>query len=97
VAHNEYMRLATDTGLIGLVLLALAMGTWMFAAARLCRRGDTAVREFAFPALAVLISWALIAITDNAIDYYNNFSQYLGFLLAGAVVVYHDPNRSRSE
>lgn len=88
VAHNEYMRLATDTGVIGLGLLTIALGTWVFALMRMTRRGDARVREFTYPALAVIAAWALIAATDNAIDYYGNFSQYMGFLMAGAVVVY---------
>ena len=89
VAHNEYMRMATDTGIIGVLLMMFALGAWLFGLARMSRRGNAMVREYAFPALAVLVSWLLIAATDNAIDYYNNFSQYLGFLVAGAVVMYN--------
>jgi O-antigen ligase len=87
VAHNEYMRLATDTGVLGVVLFATAVVLWLLAAVRLSRRGDRSVREYAFPAAAAILAWALIAITDNAFDYYADFTQYIGFLMAGAVVM----------
>jgi O-antigen ligase len=87
VAHNEYMRLATDTGLAGVLLFATALIIWLGGMLRLIRRGDLAVREFAIPAAAGLVAWSLIAITDNAIDYYTNFTQYIGFLVGGAVVM----------
>lgn len=95
VAHNEYMRLLTDTGVLGLLFFAFAMGSWLIGAARMSRRGDSSVREFAYPAVAVVVSWILIALTDNAIDYYNNFSQYLGFLMGGAVVLFQEQQRER--
>ena len=98
VAHNEYMRMATDTGVIGLVLMMIAMLAWLIGLSRMSRRGTAEVREYSFAGLALLLAWVLIAATDNAIDYYNNFSQYLGFLVAGAVVMYNEPAvRSRSE
>jgi O-antigen ligase len=86
VAHNEYMRIATDTGTIGVVLLVAAVLTWLVAAVRLSLRGDRTVREYAFPAAASIVACAFVAATDNAIDYYSPFTQYIGFLVAGAVV-----------
>jgi len=96
VAHNEYMRLATDTGLFGVMLFAASVVAWLVAAIRLSGRGDRNVREFAFPAAAAIVAWALIAITDNAFDYYTDFTQYIGFLVAGAVVM-HRLQESPSE
>jgi O-antigen ligase len=87
VAHNEYMRLLTDTGVVGLLLFGAALAVWLIGAIRLSRRGDAAVREFAFAAAAGVVACALIGITDNAIDYYTNFTQYIGFLMGGAVVM----------
>ncbi len=86
VPHNEYIRLATDTGFIGLVLFVTAIGIWLVAAIRMSRHQQGYVREYAIAAAGLAAAWLVVAITDNAIDYYNNFSQYLGFLLAGAVV-----------
>jgi O-antigen ligase len=97
VAHNEYMRLATDTGILGLLLLTVALGTWFFALVRMTRRGNARVREFTYPALAVIVAWALIAATDNAIDYYSNFSQYMGFLMAGAVVAFAEAEKGQGQ
>jgi O-antigen ligase len=94
VAHNEYLRLATDTGVIGLALFMIAMSVWVVAAIRLSRRKDPLCREYSFAALATIVAWLVIALTDNAIDYYNNFAQYLGFLLAGAVIADANPPSS---
>ena len=69
------------------LLFATALSVWLIGMVRISRHGDTAVREFALPAVAGLIAYALIAITDNGIDYYTNFTQYIGFLVAGAVVM----------
>lgn len=95
VAHNEYLRMATDSGVLGVGLMLAAFGAWLVALIRMSRLGNDAVREFTFPAIAVLLSWLLIAATDNAIDYYNNFSQYLGFLVAGAVVAFADAKKGQ--
>ncbi|HEX6559068.1 MAG TPA: O-antigen ligase family protein, partial [Longimicrobiales bacterium] len=97
VAHNEYMRLATDTGVLGVLLFATAVIVWLVAALRLSRRGDRAVREFAFPAAATIVAWGVIAITDNAFDYYTDFTQYVGFLVAGAVVMQSCRESAESE
>jgi O-antigen ligase len=86
VPHNEYMRLATDTGFVGLLLFVIALGIWVVAAIRLSRHVHRDVREYAVAAAGLGVAWIVVAMTDNAIDYYNNFSQYLGFLMAGAVV-----------
>lgn len=88
VAHNEYLRLATDTGLIGVFLFAAACIGWLVAMLRLSLSGDRTVREFAFPAVAAILAWAVISITDNPLDYYGPFTQYVGFLVAGAVVAH---------
>lgn len=86
VAHNEYLRLAVDVGVFGSVLFFLAMTAWIRAGMRagLARARET--EEFALPAIAAIAAWAIIAITDNAFDYYAPFTQYVAFLVAGAVV-----------
>ncbi|MBW3535482.1 MAG: O-antigen ligase family protein [Gemmatimonadetes bacterium] len=86
VAHNEYLRLAVDVGVFGSGLFLLAMVAWLRAAVRAARVRSPATDEFALPAIAALAAWALIAITDNAFDYYAPFTQYVAFLVAGAVV-----------
>ncbi len=43
-------------------------------------------REFASAALALLAAWAVIAVTDNAFDYYAPLTQYAAFFCAAAMV-----------
>ena len=87
VAHNEYLRLAVDTGLVGCLLYFLAVSGWIGAAIRTIRRGGRGADEFAMPALALIAAWAVIAVTDNAFDYYGPLTQYVGFLVAACVVL----------
>jgi O-antigen ligase len=86
VAHNEYLRIAADTGLVGFGLFFLAMMAWLSVAVRSIARASPQMREFALAALGGIAAWAVIAITDNAFDYYGFFTQYVGFLVAGTVV-----------
>lgn len=85
VMHNEYLRLAVDTGIIGVGLFALAVVVWAGAMVGLGRRGDGRIREFALPAFAGIMAWAVLSVTDNVFDYYAPFTQYIGFLCAGAL------------
>lgn len=85
VVHNEYLRLATDTGVIGVALFAVAMFVWLFAANRARRTSDPLAREFALPAIGGILAWSIISITDNPFDYYAAFTQFVGFAVAGAV------------
>jgi hypothetical protein len=86
VPHNEYVRLLTDTGAIGIGLFATALIIWLFVALSAARGRERIVREFALPAIGVLIAWGIVSITDNSLDYYSAITQYAGFLTAGAVV-----------
>ena len=85
VVHNEYLRLATDTGLVGVGLYFLAIVAWTIAVARSGWGAGNRTREYALPALGGLAAWVFIAMTDNAFDYYAPFTQYIGFLCAGAI------------
>lgn len=93
VIHNEYLRLLTDTGVVGAVLFATAIGVWALAMIRVGRTRDAWIREYTLPAFAGILAWAVIGITDNAFDYYAPFTQYIGFLCAGALVA----ERTRTE
>lgn len=66
-------------------LFALAVLVWAGAMVRLGRQGDGRVREFALPAFAGIMAWAVLSVTDNVFDYYAPFTQYIGFLCAGAL------------
>jgi O-antigen ligase len=84
IAHNEYLRVLADTGMIGLALFAVAMLVWGSGVLRALRTPGS-WPEYTLPALAVFLAWAVISLADNTIDYYAAFSQYVGFLAAAAV------------
>jgi len=86
VVHNEYLRLASETGIIGVALFAAAVVMWAVAVIRSDRRSKGAAREFTLPALAGLTSWCIIAITDNVFDYYSPFTQFIALLVAASIV-----------
>jgi O-antigen ligase len=86
VVHNEYLRLAADTGLVGLVLFGVAMLAWLSVAVRAAGRSGL-VREFAIPAGAGMVAYAIVALTDNPFDYYAPFTQYIGLAVAGALAL----------
>jgi O-antigen ligase len=85
IVHNEYLRLAAETGLVGAALFFLAIMAWLRGVARVGRSPDLLVREFALPAIGGLLAWAVIAITDNAFDYYAQFTQYIAFFCAASL------------
>jgi O-antigen ligase len=85
VAHNEYIRLGTDTGLVGLTLFAMAMIAWVRVSVRAGLRSDVRTQEMVLPALAIMVAWAVIALTDNAFDYYGPFTQFAGFFVGASV------------
>lgn len=85
VPHNEYLRLWVDTGVVGVLLFFVAVAVWAVAAARAGRWGGQVSREYALPAVAAIVAWALISITGNPLDYYTQFTQYVAFFAAAAV------------
>ena len=80
--HNEYLRLLSETGLLGFGLFAAAVLGWTRDAARAARRADPLVREFALAAVGAAVVWGVTALTDNALDWYNQYAQHVVFLLA---------------
>lgn len=86
VVHNEYLRLAAETGVVGAVLFGVALMRWFGAAWRAAASPLPAVQEFAAPAVGAMVACAVIAITDNAFDYYAPLTQFVAFLVAGALV-----------
>jgi O-antigen ligase len=85
VVHNDYLRLLSEAGIIGIILFTCALAAWWITTMRAARIGDRTVREYALPAIGCIAALAVIGITDNAFDYYGPFTQYLGFLCGGAV------------
>jgi O-antigen ligase len=95
VPHNEYLRLATETGMIGVLLYFGAILAWLIAVVKADRATNGAAREFAVPAVAGILSWAIIAITDNAFDYYAPFTQFIALLVGASVAVWKFEERQR--
>jgi O-antigen ligase len=86
VAHNEYLRLWAEIGLAGCLLFAFALAGWLrgaFAAGR----ASPLAREYALLGVSGLLVWAVVALTDNPLDYYNSFTQYVAFACAAAIGV----------
>ncbi|MEX2283516.1 MAG: O-antigen ligase family protein [Gemmatimonadota bacterium] len=86
VPHNEYLRLASEAGLIGVALFFLAILKWFIGAWRAGLAASPRGREFALAALGGIVGWACVALTDNPFDYYSALTQYIGFLCAGAML-----------
>ncbi len=85
MAHNEYIRLGTDTGFVGLALFATAMFAWIRVVVRAGLRYDARTQELVLPALALMVAWAVISLTDNAFDYYGPFTQFAGLFVGASV------------
>ena len=85
LVHNDYLRLAVETGLIGVFLFAVALFAWLGTVLTSERKSGGRAREYAVPALAGLLSWGTIALTDNALNF-APFTQCVA-LLAGATIV----------
>jgi O-antigen ligase len=95
VVHNEYLRLASETGIIGVLLFFAAIMAWLVAAIRAERLTGGAAREYALPAVAAILSWAIIAITDNAFDYYAPYTQFVALLVGASVACVQIHRRER--
>jgi O-antigen ligase len=85
VVHNEYLRLAVDTGIVGVLMFATAIMIWFFGTLKARRSGDPMANEFALAAIGGIVAWTFISITDNPFDYYAPFTQFIGFLVAGSI------------
>jgi hypothetical protein len=85
--HNEYLRLGADTGMVGIGLFAIAMFSWLLAALRAAVRAKPEVVEYAMPAAAGVVAWAIIALTDNPFDSYMLFTQYVGFFMGATLAL----------
>jgi O-antigen ligase len=97
IVHNEYLRLALDTGIVGVGLYAAAILAWVAGVLRAGRVRDPAVREFAIPAVGGVFVWAVVASTDNAFDYYSAFTQFMGFFCAAAIAAAALARRDQAE
>ena len=96
VVHNDYLRLLSEAGLIGVFLFGGALIAWLAAVLKVAPLPDRTVREYALPAVGCIGALAVIGLTDNAFDYYGPFTQYVGFLCGGALAAAACVVRSRN-
>jgi O-antigen ligase len=66
--HNDYLRVAMETGVVGFILLTAALIAWTRIVLQADHIAGGAAREYALPALGALVSWGMIAITDNPLN-----------------------------
>ena len=76
--HNDYLRIAADTGLIGLILFVVFIGVMAGVLWQLTRRGS----RMAPLGLSVLTVYVLSMLTDNTLDYYRGLTFLIFICLA---------------
>lgn len=87
VAHNEYLRVLYDTGAIGLLLFLLANYSMFRTAHRLRSHINPDVLLYRRIGYILFVVYLFVAITNNPLEYYVVFSQYIFFILAAAMVL----------
>ncbi len=81
VAHNEYLRVLYDGGAVGLVLFIYANLSLLFWLGKTRRNENSVVRLYSALGVALMVAYLLVALTDNPLDYYLLFTQYVFFAL----------------
>jgi O-antigen ligase len=92
VAHNEYLRILYDGGAIGLILFIFANLSLLRWLLKLRRHAPSSVRLYSGVGVALVFAYLLIAITDNPLDYYLLFTQYIFFVLGVCIALAGDVN-----
>jgi hypothetical protein len=87
VAHNEYLRVLYDGGAIGLVLFLFANLWLLYWLGKSKSIDNSKTRVYPATGVALIVAYLLIAITDNPLDYYLLFTQYVFFVLGVCVAL----------
>ena len=85
VVHNEYLRVFYEQGLVGLVMLLAVLALSVAYLAARYRHARGLERDLLAGAIVGVVAYAIIAITDNAMDYYAIFGQFIA-VTAGAAL-----------
>ena len=93
-AHDEFLQVATDMGLPGLIVFGAIYGVAGWMVLRIWRRGDAAARILALALGAALLAHAVYGLTD-AITLWDRFAfvfwLMLGLLAAQYALVMQTP------
>jgi O-antigen ligase len=81
VAHNEYLRVLYDGGAVGLLLFILANLSLLYRLGKTRRHENSTVRVYSAIGVALMMAYLVVALTDNPLDYYLLFTQYVFFVL----------------
>lgn len=95
VAHNEYLRVLYDGGAVGLVLFMFANLSLLRWLGKIRRNEYSAVRAYSAIGVALVLAYLVVALTDNPLDYYLLFTQYVFFVL-GVCLAMSEETRTRS-
>jgi hypothetical protein len=85
--HSEYLRIACDLGVVGLILYLLSISQFYAKLmVHFLRNNDPAVRSCTVAALAGLTFYLITFATDNSLNYISEFSMYIYTFMAFALV-----------
>ena len=83
VIHSEYIRLLAEVGIVGVVLMGVAIAAYMMRLAGNYRVSSTREgRAYSLAALGGLVVYVIFMATDNAIDYVTSCGIFVFGLIA---------------
>jgi O-antigen ligase len=85
--HNDYLRLAYEVGIIGLIVFLVVFGVQFIVVARYIARTDGVVRQAFAGAWLGMVAFLVVACTDNPIGYMLLFMNPMFALLGAAYAV----------
>ncbi|MDO8847178.1 MAG: O-antigen ligase family protein [Coriobacteriia bacterium] len=97
VAHNEYVRLLYETGVLGLTLAVVAFAALVLSAWKISQRIPDDHRWLGAAAFGLSVCYVVFCVTDNVLDYYNTFSQFVFFALGASLAMEASHARGASE
>ena len=95
-AHNDYVELWLEGGLLALSLLALGAAAWIWRGWRLWRRGSAAGAPDSLTLLLTRTAWlsASLALIHSALDYPLRTTASMSVFAVLAAVAFSDPRRA---
>ena len=94
VVHSEYVRVLYEQGYFGLGLFIFTLASSGVFLAVWAKRSTGLARALFSAACTAVISFAIVASTDNALDYYGLIGTFI-FVLAGMALATRDAQRTQ--